>query len=734
MTYNSSILFFLLLSNFGIMAQNNIVFENNNKAAYEIIVKPENQKAGVILKSYLDQSFAIPFKIKSDDNDQLIEPKIVLEISLTAIKKQESFIIRSDENTIHLIAGNSKNLRYAVYSLLEKWGFRKFIASETYIPEITSLEYPKNNEEAISPSFEYRALYYPNAFDAEFRDWHKLDWHPNDFGVWGHSFDMLLPTLTNFDKNPKLFALYEGSRRPESLCMTNDTVVQLITKKIREIIAKTPEAQFYSISQNDGIIYCECEECQKINNQLGGPQGSLYYFLNKIASKFPNNKIITLAYLHTLQPPADIEIAKNIYTLFCPIELDRGKKLTENSPLNNLMEAWNKKNTNLFLWDYTVQFSNYMSPFPNLHTFSENYKLYKKNNIKGLFMQGYADVPGDLSELRQYLLAKLSWDVDIDIEMTINDFLRGYYGKAAPAIKQYLDLLTGNQQKTQEFLDIYDGPLQSRNTFLTPEAMDQYDQILSVAEASVKAEAKLTERVLKIRMALEYVYFEQAKFYGKDLHGMFVVDSNGKKQVRENLTKRVKKFSENCTKMGIYELSEGGLSPNQYYEEWLAISKNITTHLGEQLSLTFLTNPAKDYQSKGVYSLIDGNRGYKNFVSNWVGWYGNNPEFTIETKNLNFSNLKINFLEDQRHWIFPPEKVLVYGGNDNKWELIAGIPFDNLEENNLVNIISKSILSDKFRSFKTLKIFVVNRINLPIWRKRKNKLPMVMIDEVELYK
>jgi hypothetical protein len=39
-------------------------------------------------------------------------------------------------------------------------------------------------------------------------------------------------------------------------------------------------------------------------------------------------------------------------------------------------------------------------------------------------------------------LAKLLWDTTIDIQATTNDFLRGFYGKAAPYISEYLDLLS----------------------------------------------------------------------------------------------------------------------------------------------------------------------------------------------------------------------------------------------------------------------------------------------------
>jgi hypothetical protein len=52
-----------------------------------------------------------------------------------------------------------------------------------------------------------------------------------------------------------------------------------------------------------------------------------------------------------------------------------------------------KTTSNLYLWDYTVQFSNYLSP--NIQTFSDNYKFFKENKVTGIFAQGYADIPGD---------------------------------------------------------------------------------------------------------------------------------------------------------------------------------------------------------------------------------------------------------------------------------------------------------------------------------------------------
>jgi hypothetical protein len=100
-------------------------------------------------------------------------------------------------------------LRYAVYTLLETWGLES-LQQDNIHPKIKFSQISKNRDNIINP-LEYRALLYPDAYDESFRDWHKLDWHLNDFSVWGHSFDKLLSPAKYFTTNPTFFALYEGS-------------------------------------------------------------------------------------------------------------------------------------------------------------------------------------------------------------------------------------------------------------------------------------------------------------------------------------------------------------------------------------------------------------------------------------------------------------------------------------------------------------------------------------------
>ncbi len=96
--------------------------------------------------------------------------------------------------------------------------------------------------------------------------------------------------------------------------------------------------------------------------------------------------------------------------------------------------------------------------------------------------------------------------------------------------------------------------------------------------------------------------------------------------------------------------------------------------------------------------------------------------------------MKINFLEDQRHWVFIPKKVTLLGLYKGKWKVIEKRKVNDLTENYTNNSKQLEFYSESFSMFTTIRILIQNQEDLPFWRKRKNKKPMVMLDEIELLK
>ncbi len=42
------------------------------------------------------------------------------------------------------------------------------------------------------------------------------------------------------------------------------------------------------------------------------------------------------------------------------------------------MEGWSKITNNIFVWDYGINFDNYLAPFPNFHILQDNIRLSKR--------------------------------------------------------------------------------------------------------------------------------------------------------------------------------------------------------------------------------------------------------------------------------------------------------------------------------------------------------------------
>lgn len=184
--------------------------------------------------------------------------------------------------------------------------------------------------------------------------------------------------------------------------------------------------------------------------------------------------ISTLAYQYTRRAPVDLLPAPNVNICLCSIECDRAGSLEEdadNTDFARDVREWSKLTRNLMIWDYVVQFANYVAPFPNLYVLQPNIRFLADHHVQLMFQQGSGSSLSHLSELKQYLIAKLLWNPDLDVEAVTADFLGGYYGAAAGEVAEYLALMETSLISSGERLDIFSGPVVEGRTWLTPEAL-----------------------------------------------------------------------------------------------------------------------------------------------------------------------------------------------------------------------------------------------------------------------
>eukprot|EP01052_Picozoa_sp_SAG31_P026716 SAG31_NODE_2443_length_5682_cov_3.662428_3_plen_155_part_00 len=89
-------------------------------------------------------------------------------------------------------------------------------------------------------------------------------------------------------------------------------------------------------------------------------------------------------------------------------------------------------------WNYVTAFNAYIQPFPNWYVLGPNIKYFADHGVRGIFEEGSYGTPGgDMDALKDYVMGRMLWDVALDPDDLITEFLEGYFGPAAPFIRLY---------------------------------------------------------------------------------------------------------------------------------------------------------------------------------------------------------------------------------------------------------------------------------------------------------
>lgn len=653
-------------------------------------------------------------------------------------KHQEAFSIHIRDRNIYLQGGINKGVLYAVYQFIEDYmGCRKWTAgAKAFVPSTDNLIVPDRIDREEKPAFDFREVYFPVEEDAEYMDWHKLHSLEDLWGLWGHSFDKLVPASEYFQKNPAYFSYFLGERRPGQLCLSNKDVLQITIKTIKKKLAENPDARYWSISPNDELGFCECDQCKAVDEEEGGPQGSLIRFVNKVANAFPNQTFTTLAYTYSAKPPLKTKPAKNVTIILSSIDAYRRQSLTTEPSANTFRQyltGWTKLTENIFVWDYYTQFTNYLAPFPNMQTIRANVNYLHKMGVSGVFAQGSGNTYSDMSELKSYLLAKMLWNPKIAEQSIIGGFLNGYYGKAAPIMQQYLDVLLAAANEYHVSLDIYGNPINDHNGYLSPQKMDIYSALMDKAEALVETDSVSLSHVLSVRLTHEYTFLQQARFFGLEKHGIFEQAESGEWRVRPGLRERVNRFREIAESSGVKMLAEDRRSLPAYINEWQQIfADGVRSNKALQADISLKYPFSPSYPAKGWRTLVDGTPGYDDYSYNWLCFYGTPMEFVLDLKKTqSIEKISLNFLEDPRHWIFRPKSLSVQVSIDGKHFKPVGVKEEELlsEHYEIEKVPYEFILKEK-STIRYIKVYADNFIDLPKWRFHKNKQIMIACDEI----
>ena len=638
---------------------------------------------------------------------------------------------KADGENLYIRAGSWEGISAAVYTFLEnELGIRFYSPEVEKIPEHAALAFSEDLSFQYTPPVHVRTvhsrLFYEHPRFAE-----KLRVTQEAFPGYVprarvHTFHRFLPADQFYSEHPEYYALRNGKRLTTQLCLTNEDVFHIVKDSVESLLAKFPESDVISVSQDDNTQYCQCESCEAIHKREDSPAGSMIYFVNKIAREFPEKQISTLAYQYTRKAPRQIKPASNVLITLCSIECDRSAAIGEKcEDFTKDLQDWAKLTDNIRIWDYTTQFTNFLAPFPNLHTLQPNIQLFTDNNAKWIFEQ-HSNQPSELFELRSYVTAKLLWDPQADESQIRDDFLEGYYEEAAPYVRAYIDKIHKELEKDSSFfLFLYGDPSQGFESFLSLDRLKEYDAFFDEAFERVKDRPELLERVSRARLSVDYAILEYAK---RNLR-------ESEEDPFFNLANRIHRFKGSTEGGKITAMNEMRFTVAEYldmYQKSLSRAKASNKAAGKSVKL--LTRPKK-YAAEDPLSLTDGAYGGNNFYANWLGFEGNDLEAIIDLEQAqSLSRFSSAFLQVSNHIVFFPEEVLYYGSMDGqKFELLGSVKNQApLSKESKINDIQYFNLEVPEREFRYVKIIGRNMDVAPDWHNASGLPAWIFIDELEL--
>lgn len=358
---------------------------------------------------------------------------------------------------------------FGVYELLEQIGVRWYMPGTLgqVIPTLKSV-YVKVQQNIQIPDMEYRMFQWIGSGNWPLHV--RLGGKVRSIGTHG-----IPPFKGNmkcfFANTPEMFSLINGKRVPKQLCISNPKVFDLVLKAVREKLKQdniVPSEDYYlGMGPEDGNGWCECIKCRQLDagtvdilsGDISMTERYVWFFnklLENLNDEYPRLHISWFVYGQHFFPPKTITPHSRLVAVFAPISLDRVRGMDNPmSPdrhiLRYVIEGW--KQCGCKEMYYRGYYNNLACPqFPISQIDRIRYEIpvLKEYGINVMFVENICQSWAS-SPLTLYLAAKMMWNTKTDIDATLEEFYKLFYGPAASAMKLYHEAVEAAFRDTPYF-------------------------------------------------------------------------------------------------------------------------------------------------------------------------------------------------------------------------------------------------------------------------------------------
>ncbi|MBQ8658245.1 MAG: DUF4838 domain-containing protein [Clostridia bacterium] len=404
----------------------------------------------------------------------------------------DGFVLKTKGNGLYIYGNNQRGTLYGVYDFLEKIVGVKFITSDcTYVPELSKIDLPTMNVTEV-PYFPYRGMwtYQANQKTEISQTWYARSRNNNEFAVreekygggieWAKQMDPVHSTLSYVPNTEYYVTEEQKAENAHMYCIKNGNVldicftdgmtedgkidesmevsaIKVALESFKNFALAEPEAKYFSFGFMDTTESCTCADCVK-SNQKYTITGTYIRFANLLMEEFnkwkaermPDREVYLMifAYMNRMKAPLVFNeetekyevregaaLHEDIYVRITPWWANHYYALTDPNQTqtwaHTVLEEWSYVTDNVMAWTYAAAFGNCHWYYPVRQKYVDQIKEFGAVNTEYMFVQLVGWEPSWQTYMDEYVLSKLLWNPNRDVNQLTAEFCYYYFGDEA---------------------------------------------------------------------------------------------------------------------------------------------------------------------------------------------------------------------------------------------------------------------------------------------------------------
>jgi hypothetical protein len=297
---------------------------------------------------------------------------------------------------------------------------------------------------------------------------------------------------------------------------------RIAREKIEEL-KRNPGLLGVALGPNDGGLasFCTCPRCEALDSPRGRKvmlwdfsKGTrrdfehvsltdrMVYFWNAVAEKVakahPDKFLVVDAYSAYAAPPVGRKLPSNLVVRFAPLGYHSEEYRQEG--LKD-WDGWSKAARRIYFRPNLMLLGRREGlPLLYAHKFGKDFKHLAGHGMMGTDFDACCH-HWATQGLNYYVVARLHWNPDQDVDALVEDYCRSGFGPAAKPVRRYFDLLESLMNKAAA------GKGKAVAAF-TPEALAGLRKELALARKAAGGDTTLAKRVAFLELGLRWTEAE----------------------------------------------------------------------------------------------------------------------------------------------------------------------------------------------------------------------------------